>query len=73
MKVGDRVRFVRDLDGKCGPRLRIGTLVTVRALSDAGGFAVKVDDGDPENFDMNTNGQTFSEWLHVDCFEKETP
>ncbi len=73
MKPGDRVRFVRDVEGKCGPLMRIGTVVTIRRIGGTTGapFAVLVDDGDPTNADGLTNGQTFSEWLHADCFEPE--
>jgi hypothetical protein len=70
---GDRLRFVRFADPKCGPPMRIGSVVTVRAIGGVADapFAILVDDGDPANADMLTNGHTFSEWLHRDCFEPE--
>jgi hypothetical protein len=68
-QVGERARL-RERKGEGGvPRSRAGRLVTIRAIGGtaAAPFTVLVDDGDPANPDMKTNGHPFSDWVSVDA------
>lgn len=63
MKIGDPVRLVQTR--KYVKKSEAGRLMTVRGIGpDAySDFAIRVDDGDPTNPDMDTNGFSLSLWL----------
>lgn len=67
-EIGQLVRITRATPSGLVSKKYIGRLMTVRALDTTDrNFGVRVDDGDPKNDDLTTNGFDLAVWAPVDC------
>lgn len=68
-KIGQLVRLSKATPSNFVNKKDVGRLVTVRAFDPKShrGLDVRVDDGDPTNDDLATNGFDIAVWVPLDC------